>query len=218
MLRIAAFLCIGVICTVTIDLVARALIPASGNVAATVKATQFFRYVSPDASEFTGVHRRFFAADHVAATYARGQTQSFLPAISPPSWVQPDGGPLKSSSRYFEVQATAFGWPLRSTVSEQYVDVLSFDGTERITWKRGELFLIQGETERPKVLRVRATGIVVNTLCFAGIAWSMLFAYVTFRRLRRRSLHLCESCGYVMPANRVCPECGAGGTTSTMTT
>ncbi len=212
--RIAISICLGFIATVAVDILARNLVPTRQKLVAARKLSGVFRQVSATGVEFAGVHQRLFAADHITATSSTQSSLVPLPSGDPPQWVETDGGPLHASGRYFEMEAFAFGWPMRSSVSETYTDMLRFDGTTRIARARGELWFVQGQAERPKVLRLRAAAVVANTFFFAVIVWTSLLASATFRRARRRVRQLCVSCGYLLPSSGLCPECGTASRAS----
>lgn len=118
-----------------------------------------------------------------------------------PAWIDPealrDEAPrprIAGSGRGFSSQMwTAAGWPMRSfTIPPQ---------SWRYAWSTVEV---------PSV-GVIWPGLLMNTLCFAGIIGVFWWAQGAVRRARRRRRGRCVRCGYDLrggAGGAVCPECG----------
>jgi len=110
---------------------------------------------------------------------------------------------LYKGSGTFEVEQIDCGFPLGSmrlerwhgTPSRWYTPSKGHDG-----------FSLIGYTLPSCPLFVR---FAINTIFYAALFWSLVFAPFQFRRWRRMRRGLCPACAYPIGASDKCSECGA---------
>ena len=125
-----------------------------------------------------------------------------------PAWVATDAGPLQATTGSWSCDGSAYGMPLRSSVSERYTDVAFYSDMSPVTVWGGDIWYISGPPVMPRTLRIRILPALFNIACFTVVAWAALTGVAAVRRARRRSHGACAVCGYAIGTLAVCPECG----------
>lgn len=137
--------------------------------------------------------------------------------MSFPSWGRAEFARWSDSPEMLSGSESAMGWPLLSAWFESHMYFMSAplcDCPAPAYELRGAWDLrTASRLEGPALpLRPIWPGLIINTLFYAALSWSLWLIPLPLRRARRRRRNLCLRCGYPragIAAEVACPECGA---------
>lgn len=106
-----------------------------------------------------------------------------------------------------ECRVVSAGWPAKAFIGQ--VDVDSRLETNCLLFLSGASSAAPNEFGSMMPLHPSPRGILINTVFFGLVAWSMGVGVGRIRRNRRRASGLCQVCAYPTPESGACPECGS---------
>jgi hypothetical protein len=156
--------------------------------------------------------------DRAVCTWVPGlrMTSDAVPkSASPPAWLHDFARPYRSRTVFSLAYVYTFGWPLRSSVSEQTLTPSVWNPKDVVKWYRGDMWFQSTDAGDDTFHRIRVLPALFNFGCFTVAAWVVLAGLAAAARARRCSRGGCAVCGYAIGKLAVCPECGTAGRATT---